>query len=328
MKAAIMVPGPAGGAWEVRDVQRPLVGAGQVLVRVRASSINRAEFRRLHTMRLEAGKPAPEARTGGGDASGEVVAVGSGVTGIKEGDRVMSRCAGGFAEFALVDAREIMPAPAALDWAEAASVPVVFVVVHDGLFASSQLLKGETLLVTAASSGVGTAALVLGKFIGARVIGTSRSAEKLEKLKAHGLEVTVRTGVEGMGEAVKAAAGAAGVDMVVDNIGADALGPCMDAMNVGGRFCTIGRMSGVHTTEFNIDRLAEKRLHLYGVSNRLRNAAQRAESAKRFMADLFPALSDGRIKPIVDRSFPLDDIASAQVYVEADRHVGKVVITM
>lgn len=263
MKAAIMVPGPAGGMWEVRNVQRPVVGPGQVLVRVRASSINRAEFRRLHTMKLEPGKPAPEARTGGGDAAGEVVAVGSDVAGIKEGDRVMGRCAGGFAEFALVDAREVMPAPAALDWAEAASVPVVFVVVHDGLFASSQRLKGETLLVTAVPSGVGTAALVLGKFIGARVIGTSRSADKLAKLKAHGLDVAVETGVGGMAEAVKAAAGPAGIDMVVDNIGADALEPCLEAMNVGGRFCTIGRMSGVHIAEFNIDRLAERRLHLY-----------------------------------------------------------------
>lgn len=320
MKAAIMMPGATGGRWDVRDVQRPVVAPGQVLVQVRASSINRAEFRRLHGMR------SGEARTGGGDASGEVVAVGASVTGIKEGDRVMGRCSGGFAEFALLDAREAMPAPAALSWEEAASVPVVFVVVHDGMFASAQLLKGETLLVTAVPAGVGTAALVLGKFLGARVIGTSRSAEKLKKLKAHGLDIPVVTGVEGLGEAVKAAAGPAGVDMVVDNIGADALDPCMDALNVGGRFCTIGRMSGVHTAEMNIDKLAEKRLHLYGVSNRLRNPAQRGESAKRFMADLFPALSDGRIKPIVDRSFALDDIAMAQAYVEADRHVGKVVI--
>lgn len=321
MKAAIMVPGAQGGAWEVREVQRPVVGPGQALMRVRASSINRAEFRRLH------GMTSGEARTGGGDASGEVVEVGAGVAGVKEGDRIMARCAGGFAEFALVDAREVMPAPAALTWEEAASVPVVFVVVHDGMFASAQLLPGETLLVTAAPAGVGTAALVLGKFLGARVIGTSRSAEKLEKLKAHGLDIAVVTGVDGMGAAVKAAAGPAGVDMVVDNIGADALEPCMEALNVGGRFCTIGRMSGVHTSEMNIDKLAEKRLHLYGVSNRLRNAAQRAESAKRFMADLFPPLSDGRIKPIVDRSFALDDITAAQAYVEADRHVGKVVIT-
>ena len=326
MKAAVMVPGASGSVWDVREVQRPVVGPGQVLVRVRASSINRAEFRRLHAMKIESGKPVPEARTGGGDAAGEVVEIGADVTGLKEGDRVMARCAGGFAEFALVDAREVMPAPAALSWDEAACVPVVFVVVHDGLFTSGRLHPGETLLVTAAPSGVGTAALALGKYLGARVIGTSRSAEKLERLKPHGLDIGVVTGVDGMREAVTAAAGPAGIDMVVDNIGADALAPCLDALNVGGRFCTIGRMSGVHTAEFNIDRFAEHRLHLYGVSNRQRNAAQRAESAKRFLADLLPALSDGRLRPIIDRTFALDDIAAAQAHVEADRHVGKVVI--
>jgi NADPH2:quinone reductase len=326
MKAAIMVPGPAGGRWEVREVQRPVVGPGQVLVRVQASSINRAEFRRLHQMKLEPGKTAPEARTGGGDAAGEIVEVGAGVAGLKEGDRVMGRCAGGFAEYALVDAREIMPAPERLSWGEAACVPVVFVVVHDGLFVSGRLHEGETLLVTGVASGVGTAALALGKYIGARVIGTSRSAEKLEKLKPHGLDVGVVSDAAGLADALAEAKGAAGIDMVVDNIGADALAPCLAALNVGGRFVTIGRMSGVHSAELDIDRFAEHRLHLYGVSNRLRNAAQRAESAKRFLADLLLALSDGRLKPILDRTFALDDIAAAQAHVEADRHVGKVVI--
>jgi NADPH2:quinone reductase len=326
MKAAIMVPGPSGGRWDVRDVQRPVVGPGQVLVRVRASSINRAEFRRLHQMKLEPGKAAPEARTGGGDAAGEIVEIGANVAGLKEGHRVMGRCAGGFAEYALVDAREIMPAPERLSWEEAACVPVVFVVVHDGLFVSGRLHPDETLLVTGVTSGVGTAALALGKYLGARVIGTSRAAEKLEKLKPHGLDVGVVSDAAGLADALAKAKGAAGIDMVVDNIGADALVPCLAALNVGGRFVTIGRMSGVHSAELDIDRFAEYRLHLYGVSNRLRNAAQRAESAKRFLADLLPALSDGRLKPVLDRTFALDDIAAAQAHVETDRHVGKVVI--
>ena len=102
MKAAIMVPGADGGAWDVRDVQRPVITAGHVLVRVHASSLNRAEFRRLHTLRLQPGRAAPEARTGGGDAAGEVAEIGPDVTGIKPGDRVMGRCAGGFAEYALL----------------------------------------------------------------------------------------------------------------------------------------------------------------------------------------------------------------------------------
>ncbi|HEY8873407.1 MAG TPA: zinc-binding dehydrogenase [Stellaceae bacterium] len=326
MKAAIMVPGPDGGTWDVRETQRPVVPPGHILLRVHASSINRAEFRRLHTMRTQPGKPAPEARVGGGDAAGEIVEVGSGVAGFKPGDRAMGRCAGGFAEYCLVDAREAMAVPASLSWEEAACVPVVFVVVHDALFASGQLAKGETVLVTAAPSGVGVTALVLAKYLGARVIGTSRSAEKLEKLKPHGLDVGVVTGSAGFGAAIAPVIGENGVDMVVDNIGGDVLAPCIEALAVGGRFVTIGRMSGVLKGELDVDRLAERRLHLYGVSNRLRTAAQRAESMKRFVADLMPALGDGRIRPIIDRSFALDDIAAAQAHVEADRHVGKVVM--
>jgi NADPH:quinone reductase len=326
MKAAIMVPGPEGGTWDVRETQRPVVPPGHILLRVHASSINRAEFRRLHTMRTQPGKPAPEARVGGGDAAGEIVEVGSGVTGFKPGDRAMGRCAGGFAEYCLVDAREAMAVPASLSWEEAACVPVVFVVVHDALFVRGQLRRGESVLVTAAPSGVGVTTLVLAKYLGARVIGTSRSAEKLEKLKPHGLDVGVVTGSEGFGAAIAPVIGENGVDMVVDNIGGDVLAPSIEALAVGGRFVTIGRMSGVLKGELDVDRLAERRLHLYGVSNRLRTAAQRAESMKRFVADLMPALGDGRIRPIIDRCFALDDIAAAQAHVEADRHVGKVVM--
>jgi NADPH:quinone reductase-like Zn-dependent oxidoreductase len=326
MKAAIMVPGADGGRWDVRDVQRPVVTAGHVLVRVHASSLNRAEFRRLHTLRIRPGQAAPEARTGGGDAAGEVVEIGRDVSGIKPGDRVMGRCGGGFAEFALLDAREVMPAPERLSWQEAACVPIVFVVVHDALFVSGQLRAGETVLVTAAPSGVGVATLLLAKFLGAKVIGTSRSADKLERLKAHGLDAGVVTGSAGFGEAISRVIGDDGVDMVVDNIGADVLAPCLEALAVGGRFVTIGRMSGVTKGELDVDRLAERRLHLYGVSNRLRTQAQRAESAKRFLADLLPALSDSRLRPVIDRRFPLDEIAAAGAYLEADKHVGKVVI--
>jgi NADPH:quinone reductase-like Zn-dependent oxidoreductase len=248
MKAAIMVPGVDGGRWDVRDVQRPVVTAGHVLVRVYASSLNRAEFRRLRTLRVRPGQAAPEARTGGGDAAGEVVEIGDGVSGIKPGDRVMGRCAGGFAEFALLDAREVMPAPEGLSWEEAACVPVVFVVVHDGLFVSGQLRAGETVLVTAAPSGVGVAALLFGKFLGAKVIGTSRSVEKLERLKVHGLDAGVVTGSEGFGEAISRVIGEQGVDMVVDNIGGDVLVPCLNALAVGGRFVTIGSPSGACTS--------------------------------------------------------------------------------
>ena len=307
-------------------MQRPVVPPGHVLLRVRTSSINRAELRRLRNLRVPPGQPAPEARVGGGDAAGEIAEVGAGVSDFKLGDRAMGRCAGGFAEYALIDARELMPVPTALSWEEAACVPIVFVVVHDALFISGQLHRGETVLVTAAPSGVGTATLVLAKHIGARVIGTSRSAEKLQRLKGHGFDVGVVTGSDGFGGAIAPHIGESGVDMVVDNIGGDVLAPCIAALALGGRYVTIGRMSGVTSGELDVDRLAERRLHLYGVSNRLRTPAQRANSTRRFVADLMPALSAGEIRPIIDRCFALDQLAAAQTHVEAEQHVGKVVI--
>jgi NADPH:quinone reductase len=326
MKAAVMVPGANGGHWEIRELQRPIVAPGHVLLRVRASSINRAELRRLRSLRAPSGQPGPEARVGGGDAAGEIAEVGPGVSGFEPGNRAMGRCAGGFAEYAVVDARELMPVPAALSWEEAACVPIVFVVVHDALFVSGQLHRGETVLVTAAPSGVGTATLVLAKHIGARVIGTSRSAAKLERLRGHGLDVGIVTGSDGFAAAIAPHLAESGVDMVVDNVGGDVLAPCIAALGAGGRYVTIGRMSGVTSGELDVDRLAERRLHLYGVSNRLRSPAQRAVSTRRFVADLMPALGAGEIRPIIDRCFALDQLAAAQVHVESEQHVGKVVI--
>jgi NADPH2:quinone reductase len=326
MQAAIMMPGADGGVWDIREVQRPVVPPGHILARVHASSLNRAEMRAVRILRAEPGKPAPAERPGGGDAAGEVVETGARVTGFKPGDRVMGRCSGGFAEYALIDVREAMPAPERLSWEEAAAVPIVFVVVHDALFVSGQLRAGETVLVTAASSGAGVATLQLAKLIGAKVIGTSRSAEKLEKLKGYGLDAGIVTGSDAFAAAIAGVVGEDGVDMIVDNLGGDVFPACLDALAVGGRFVTIGRMSGVLKGELDLDRLALRRLHLYGVSNRLRKPAQRAESTKRFVADLMPALRDGRLKPIVDRTFALSEIAAAQAYLEADKHVGKVVV--
>ncbi|MBV8737397.1 MAG: zinc-binding dehydrogenase, partial [Alphaproteobacteria bacterium] len=219
MQAAIMVPGREGGVWDIREIQRPIVPPGHILVRVHASSLNRAEMRTVRNLRLAAGQPAPAERTGGSDAAGEVVELGEGVTGFKPGDRVMGRCNGGFAEYALIDMREAILAPAALTWEEAAAVPIVFVVVHDALFASAQLRPGETVLVTAASSGVGVATLQLAKLIGAKVIGTSRSAEKIETLKEYGLDTGIVTGSDGFVQAIGRVVGEEGVDMIVDNIG-------------------------------------------------------------------------------------------------------------
>src|SRR5437667_6382813 len=160
MKAYFLAPGPGGTAVELRETATPEPKPGEVLVRVRASSLNRGE--------LLGGKAGAPAKPGGGECAGDVVKVGDGVTGIATGDRLMGRCGGGFAEYALMDAREAMRVPPGLGWEEAAATPLTFLVVYDMLVAQGHLRAGHWLLVTGVSSGVGVAALQTGNALGAR----------------------------------------------------------------------------------------------------------------------------------------------------------------
>jgi NADPH:quinone reductase-like Zn-dependent oxidoreductase len=206
MRAFYTVP---GGSLEARDIAMPEPGPGQMRVRIRAAGLNRGEF----LGKIAAAKPA------GTDAAGEVEKVGEGVTQFKPGERVMGRCPGGFSEYALMDARETMAVPQRLSWEEAAAAPIVFLVVYDMLVAQGRLQAGETLLVTGITSGVGVAALQTAKALGARVIGTSGSADKLEKLKSLGLDVALATRKPDFAEAVLKATEGKGAGLCVNNVG-------------------------------------------------------------------------------------------------------------
>jgi NADPH:quinone reductase-like Zn-dependent oxidoreductase len=255
-----------------------------------------------------------------------VAALGEGVTHLKPGDRVMGRCAGSFAEFALMDAREAVAVPPRLSWEEAASVPLVFMVVHDMLIAQGRLAAGEWLLVTGASSGVGVAALQVGKMLGATVIGTSGSAEKLDRLKALGLDVGIHTRAADFVDPVLAATGGKGANLIVNNVGGTVFAACIRALAFEGRFATVGYVDGVMTSEIDIDALHSKRLHLFGVSNKLRSAEQRSVTVRGFVADVLPALADGRIRPVIDRVFAFDELPAAKAAMESNAHLGKLVV--
>ena len=188
MKSYWLRPDTGKTAIEPREGPTPDPGAGQILVRMRAAGLNRGELIVGHSVKT--GGPAKPA---GAEGAGEIARLGAGVSGFKTGERVMGRCAGSFAEYALMDAREAIAVPKTLSWEEAACVPLVFMVVHDMLIAQGKLKAGEWLLVTGISAGVGVAALQTAKALGASVIGTSGSAEKLEKLEAMGLDLGIRT---------------------------------------------------------------------------------------------------------------------------------------
>lgn len=318
MKAYWITPGPGGTKVELRETPTPEPRAGELLVRVRATSLNRGE--------LLGGKAGAAAKPGGGECAGDVVKVGDGVRGFSPGDRVMGRCSGGFAEYAVVDAREAMRAPAPLSWEEAAATPLVFAVVYDMLVAQGHLASGQWLLVTGVSSGVGVAALQTGKALGARVIGTSGSADKLARLEKLGLDVGIRTRAGDFSDAVMQATDGKGVNLVVNNVGGSVFAESIRVLAFEGRHATVGYLDGVLTGTLDIEALHSKRLTLFGVSNRHRTAAQRAETIRGFTRDLLPYFEDGRIRPLVDKTFAFAELPAAVQFMESDNQVGKIVV--
>lgn len=320
MKAYWITPGPAGTVVELRETATPEPKPGEILVRVRATSLNRGE--------LLGGKPGAPARPGGGECAGEVVKVGGGVNGVSVGDRLMGRCAGGFAEYALMDAREAMWVPGRLAWAEAAATPLVFLVVYDMLVAQGHLRAEQWLLVTGVSSGVGVAALQTAKALGARVIGTSGSADKLARLQTLGLDVGIRTRAGDFHEAVLKATDGQGVNLVVNNVGGTVFAECIKSLAFQGRLAIVGHMDRTLSAPLDLEALHSKRLTVFGVSNRLRAAPQRAETVRGFVKDILPYLEDGRLRPLVDKVFAFDDLPAAVRFMESDAQVGKIVVAL
>jgi NADPH2:quinone reductase len=318
MKAYWITPGPGGTKVELRDTPAPEPKPGELLVRVRAAALNRGE--------LLGGKAGAAAKPGGGECAGEVVKLGDGVTGFAAGDRVMGRCGGGFAEYALMDAREAMRVPARLSWEEAAATPLVFLVVYDMLVAQGHLTAGQWLLVTGISSGVGVAALQTARALGASVIGTSGSQDKLSRLTGLGLNVGIRTRTADFHEAVMKATDGKGANLAVNNVGGSVFGECLRSLAFEGRLAIVGHLDRVMTSPLDLEALHSKRLTVFGVSNRLRNAAQRAETVRGFVRDVLPFLEDGRLRPAVDKALPFEDLPAAIAFMESDAQVGKIVV--
>ncbi|MBK6006300.1 zinc-binding dehydrogenase [Ramlibacter ginsenosidimutans] len=307
---------------EVREVPVPAPGPGQLLVHVRAASLNRGEFVVGHGLHGKAGSW----KAIGGESAGEVAALGQGVAGWREGDRVMGRCAGGFSEYALMDVGEAMPVPASLSWEEAASIPLVFLVTFDMLVLQGRLKAGEWVLVNGVSSGVGVSSLQLAKALAAKVIGTSGSAAKLEALKPLGLDVGLATRAADFAPRVMELTGQHGADLVINTVGGTVFAEDIRAMAFEGRLATVGYLDGVLEAPLDLGALHAKRLVLFGVSNKLRTKAQKAASVPRFVAEVLPHFAAGRIRPHIDRVYAFGQLEEAKARMEAGGHVGKIVL--
>jgi NADPH2:quinone reductase len=306
---------------ELRDTEQPTPGPSQLLVRVKAAALNRGEFILGHGLH-KAGTAKPI----GMEASGEIVACGSAVTGFKVGDRVMGRCPGGFAEYALMTESETLPIPSSLTWEQAAALPLTSAVVFDMLVSQGHIKAGEWVLVTGVTSGVGVTALTMAKALGAKVIGTSGSQEKLDQLRSQGLDVGICTRNPNFHDAIMKATDNKGVDLVINTVGGSVFAECIRSMAFQGRLATVGYVDGVLKAEIDIEALHSKRLTLFGVSNKLRTQQQRAEAMPAFKAQILPLIESGRIVPMVYKTYPFEKLLEAKAAMDSNQHLGKIVL--
>jgi NADPH2:quinone reductase len=331
MKAMVIVPQAAGegGTLEWREVPDPQLQSGQLLIRVKASAVNRADlYQRMGSYPTAVAGSANALTIGGIECAGEVAGLGAGVRGFTAGDRVMSMCFGGYAEYVVIDHRIAVHVPERLSWQEAAAIPVSYMTEDDAIVTNARLQPGESVLINAASSGVGVAAVQIAKLFGAKpIIGVSGDSSKLERLKAFGLDHGVNYRAENFADSVLTLTGGTGVDIVIDHVGASQFQDNVRCMALRGRLVSVGRLGG-NNAEINLDFLALRRLQLIGVTFRTRTMEERAEIARRFTVDVLPALADGRLRPVLDRDFPLREALAAQEYLASNAQLGKVTLTV
>src|SRR5262245_30047283 len=280
MTALRVIPQPDAGRIEIQDIAVPEVKPGQVLVRVRASGLNRGEITQARDRR--SGDPI----TVGVEFAGEVAAVGAGVSAWKEGDRVMGHGSGCQAQYVLAHPLSLMPVPANVSWIEAASFPNAFVTAHDAVITNGQLREGESVLVNAASGGVAWAALQIASLWKAKpVMAMSRSADKLAKLDGYGVDVRIDSSRDKVVDKVKEATDGRGVDVIVDMVGGPVFEDNVQSLAVAGRLVNIARLGGAKA-QIDLEQLWLKRLKLIGVTFRTRTEQQRLECIQACARDM------------------------------------------
>jgi NADPH2:quinone reductase len=323
MKAAVL--GETGV--EVRDIPKPEPKPDEVLIRVRASSLNRAD------LAVAAGHQ--HGRVGGIGAriglecSGAIEAVGSNVKDFKPGDRVTASAPGGYAEYAVADAGRVYRIPANnMTYEQAACLPVALQTMHNAIVTAGRFQRGETLLIQGASSGVGLMGMQIGKLLGAAIVmGTSTNAKRRERLREYGCDLALDSGDPTWPEAVKTATAGGGVDLIIDMVSGPVANQNLDAAKILGRIVNVGRLGG-QKGEFNFDLHALKRIDYVGVTNRTRTREELNEVTRKMRADLWPAVERGELALPIDKTFPLAKVTEALAMMRANQHFGKIVLTM
>lgn len=298
----------------------PAVAAGEILISVRASGVNRPDI-----VQRNGFYPAPAGASDllGLEVAGEVEAVGEGVTQWQVGDRVCALLGGGgYAEYVNVDARHALPVPAGLDFLQAAALPETAFTVFTNVFEGGALKAGETLLIHGATSGIGVMAIQMAKAAGARVIATSRTAAKAKAALELGADISLDASSQDLAAEIKAAGG---VDVVLDMVGAAYADLNLKALNERGRWVVIASLTGTKA-EIDLQRIMLKKLVLTGSTLRSRPADEKARLTAAVRETVWPWVEAGKIVPQIQASFPLEQAAAAHVELESGDHIGKIML--
>jgi len=320
MKAAVV----GTGGLQIANVEVPRPKPNEILVKVHAASLNRAD------LAIAGGhQHGPIGGTGaipGLEWAGEVIDIGDEVAGMHPGDRVMCSGSGGYAEYAVTDYGRASRIPDAMSYETATTLPIALQTMHDALITNGRLQPGESVMIQGASSGVGLMALQIARWRGAGVIiGTSTNAERRAKLAEFGATVALDTTDPEWAEQARAATGGAGVNLIIDQISAPVANGNLHAAAVLGRIVNVGRLGG-SKGEFDFDLHALKRVSYIGVTFRTRSVEEVRAINARMQADLWADVEAGTFRLPIDKTFALDDVAEALAHMRANRHFGKILL--
>lgn len=324
MRAAVITAPGGPEVFALRELPDPVPGPEEALVAVRATALNRADL--LQRRGRYPGPPGTRDDLPGLEMAGEVLAVGERVSACRPGDRVMALLAGGgYGSRIAVHERMLMPVPPNLTFAQAAAIPEVFLTACDALFGQCDLQLGESVLVHAVGSGVGSAAVQLASVAGCRVFGTAGSSAKLARAAALGLNVGVNYHTDDFAAVIADHTERRGVDVILDVIGAPYWERNLASLAVRGRLVIVGTLGGA-TLEVNLGALMGKRLRVHGTVLRARPLEEKAALAQAFARQWLPLFASERLLPVVDRVYPLADVAEAHRYMETNANFGKIVL--
>ncbi|XP_014518545.1 quinone oxidoreductase PIG3 [Vigna radiata var. radiata] len=321
---AIVITSPGGPeVLQLQEVEDPQLRDDEVLIGVHATALNRAD-----TLQRKGFHPPPKGASPylGLECSGTVLSIGKNVSKWKIGDQVCALLGGGgYAEKVAVPAGQVLPIPPGVSLTDAASFPEVACTVWSTIFMTSRLSQGETLLIHGGSSGIGTFAIQIAKYRGARVFVTAGSEEKLAFCKSIGADVAINYKTEDFVERVKEETGGQGVDVILDCMGASYYQRNLDSLNLDGRLFIIGLQGGV-TTEVNLRPLLAKRLTVQAAGLRNRSLENKAAIISEVEKNVWPAIAEGKVKPVVYKSYPLAEAADAHRLMESSEHIGKILL--